>query len=101
MLQEEPFIERTYDTSSLKQLCTLTNRSLLNMSRDIGYYWLRMLFFILLSVSAGFICLNIGTSYEAILSRGKFDGFIYGFMIFLCVGGLPFYLEEIKVHIHL
>ncbi|KAJ1408943.1 P-loop containing nucleoside triphosphate hydrolase [Sesbania bispinosa] len=96
-LSEESFIGRKYEISRMKQLCTLTNRSFLNMNRDIGYYWLRIFFFILVSVSAGFLYFNIGTSNESILSRGKFDVFIYGFMIFVCVGGLPFYLEELKV----
>ncbi|WJX83770.1 hypothetical protein P8452_66407 [Trifolium repens] len=95
-LREEIFIGRTH-TSRLKQLCILTRRSFLNMVRDIGYYWLRILFFILASVNAGFIYYNIGSSNEAILSKGKFYGFVYGFMIFICVGALPFYLEELKV----
>ncbi|KAL2659703.1 hypothetical protein AAZV13_03G101600 [Glycine max] len=30
-----------------KQMCTLTKRSFLNMTRDIGYYWLRIVFYIL------------------------------------------------------
>ncbi|KAJ1429997.1 P-loop containing nucleoside triphosphate hydrolase [Sesbania bispinosa] len=97
IVSEESFIGRKYEISKMKQLRTLTNRSFLNMNRDIGYYWLRILFFILVSVSAGFLYFNIGSSNEAILSRGKFDVFIYGFMIFVCVGGLPFYLEELKV----
>ncbi|TKY62630.1 ABC transporter G family member 15 [Spatholobus suberectus] len=97
---KEPFVGKTYDTSRLKQLCTLTNRSFLNMTRDIGYYWLRIAFYILISVSAGILYFNIGTSNEAILSRGKCDGFIYGLMIFLCLGGAPFYLEELKVFKH-
>ncbi|MED6182188.1 hypothetical protein PIB30_026176 [Stylosanthes scabra] len=97
-LRKEPSIERAYDTSMVKQLCTLTHRSFLNMTRDIGYYWLRILFYILVSVCAGFLYLNVGTSYGAILSRSKIDGFIYGFMVFLCIGGLPFFLEELKVY---
>lgn len=97
MLQEEPLVGKIYDTSRLKQLCTLTNRSILNMTRDIGYYCLRIVFYILISVSAGFLLFNIGTSNEAILTRGKCDGFIVGLMIFLCLGGVPFYHEELKV----
>ncbi|XP_019424918.1 PREDICTED: ABC transporter G family member 12-like [Lupinus angustifolius] len=96
-LREVPLIGRTYDTSMLKQLCTLTQRSFLNMCRDIGYYWLRIVFYILVSGCAGFLYFNIGTGSGAILSRGKCDGFIYGFMAFLCLGGLPFFLEELKV----
>ncbi|KAK7285621.1 hypothetical protein RJT34_20397 [Clitoria ternatea] len=97
MLQEEPLVGKMYYSSWLKQLRTLTNRSFLNMTRDIGYYWLRIVFYILVSVSTGSLYFNIGTSNGAILSRGKCDGFIYGIMIFLCIGGLPFYLEELKV----
>ncbi|KAL1351258.1 hypothetical protein AAHE18_06G083500 [Arachis hypogaea] len=96
-LRKEPVIDRAYDTSTLKQLCTLTHRSFLNMTRDIGYYWLRILFYILVSVCAGFLYLNVGTSNNAILPRSKCDGFIYGFMTFLCIGGMPFFLEELKV----
>ncbi|KAK7244558.1 hypothetical protein RIF29_39382 [Crotalaria pallida] len=96
-LSEEPFTVRTYDTSTLKQLCTLTRRSFLNMSRDIGYYWLRIVFYILVSASAGSLYFNLGTSYGAIMSRGKCYAFIYGNMAFLCIGGLPCFLEELKV----
>ncbi|KAK7378134.1 hypothetical protein VNO80_03571 [Phaseolus coccineus] len=94
---EEPLVGKIYDTSWLNQLCTLTDRSFLNMSRDFGYYWLRILFYIMMSVSAGVLLFNIGTSNEAIITRGKCDGFIFGLMIFLCLGGVPFYHEELKV----
>ncbi|KAH7511837.1 hypothetical protein FEM48_Zijuj12G0024800 [Ziziphus jujuba var. spinosa] len=79
------------------QLCTLTCRSSLNMSRDIGYYWLRIVFYILVSASAGSFFFNIGTGNRAILTRGKCDGFIYGLMICLVIGGIPFFIEELKV----
>jgi len=96
-LQEEPLVGKIYDTSWLNQLCTLTDRSFLNMSRDFGYYWLRIVFYIMMSVSAGVLLFNIGTSNEAIMTRGKCDGFVFGLMIFLCLGGVPFYHEELKV----
>ncbi|XVE75589.1 hypothetical protein DITRI_Ditri12bG0105600 [Diplodiscus trichospermus] len=81
----------------LKQLCILTRRSSLNISRDVGYYWLRIVFYCLVSLSAGSFFFNIGTSNYAIFLRGKFDGFIYGLMMVLSIGGLPFFTEEIKV----
>ncbi|KAK0598028.1 hypothetical protein LWI29_030873 [Acer saccharum] len=80
-----------------KQLWTLSGRSFLNMSRDMGYYWLRTLFYILVSVSAGNLYFNIGLSYQSILQRAKCDAFVYGFMICLSIGGLPFFLEEFKI----
>ncbi|OMO71392.1 ABC transporter-like protein [Corchorus capsularis] len=102
-IQEIALIEESCNESKasnpgwLKQLCTLTRRSSLNIFRDIGYYWLRIVFYILVSLSAGSFFYGMGTSNYAILLRGKFDGFIYGLMIVLSIGGLPFFTEELKV----
>ncbi|CAN1173353.1 ABC transporter G family member 15 [Linum perenne] len=79
-----------------KQFCTLTHRSFLHMTRDIGYYWLRTLFYIMVSLSVGTLEFDIGTSASSVVARGKVDAFLYGLMIFLSVGGLPFFLDEIK-----
>ncbi|KAF3441193.1 hypothetical protein FNV43_RR15105 [Rhamnella rubrinervis] len=97
---EEPCTESNKGSGAgrwWKQLCTLTRRSSLNMTRDVGYYWLRIVFYILVSVSAGTFFFNIGTSNRAISARGKCDGFIYGLMICLAIGGIPFFIEDIKV----
>uniref|UniRef100_A0A7N0U4Q4 ABC transporter domain-containing protein n=1 Tax=Kalanchoe fedtschenkoi TaxID=63787 RepID=A0A7N0U4Q4_KALFE len=80
-----------------KQLRTLTMRSLVNMSRDIGYYWLRVAIYVILSVCVGTIFFNIGTSYKAIFARGACGAFITGFMTFMAIGGFPSFLEELKV----
>uniref|UniRef100_A0A7N0SX92 ABC transporter domain-containing protein n=2 Tax=Kalanchoe fedtschenkoi TaxID=63787 RepID=A0A7N0SX92_KALFE len=80
-----------------KQLRTLTKRSLVNMSRDIGYYWLRLAIYSILSVCVGTIFFNIGTSYKAIFARGACGAFISGFMTFMAIGGFPSFLEELKV----
>ncbi|GMN54687.1 hypothetical protein TIFTF001_023812 [Ficus carica] len=81
----------------VKQLRTLTNRSFVNMTRDLGYYWLRMLFYLAVAVSTGSMYLGINTSYLAITARAKCQAFVYGFMICLSVGGLPSFKEELKV----
>ncbi|OMO81750.1 ABC-2 type transporter [Corchorus capsularis] len=80
----------------LKQLSTLTQRSFLNMSRDLGYYWLRIGIYIVLAISVGSIFFNIGTNYNAILARGACGGFLSGFMTFLSIGGFPSFIEELK-----
>lgn len=97
-LQEKPATKsKKENSSSWWRLCTLISRSSLNMSRDIGYYWLRSVFYILVAVSAGSFFFNMGTNYQAIVVRGKCDGFIYGLMICLSIGGIPFVIEELKV----
>ncbi|KAH0972100.1 hypothetical protein GBA52_024256 [Prunus armeniaca] len=98
-LQEKPATKSNKENSSSwwRKLCTLISRSSLNMSRDIGYYWLRSVFYILVAVSAGSFFFKIGTNYQAIVARGKCDGFIYGLMICLSIGGIPFVIEELQV----
>ncbi|XP_050369118.1 ABC transporter G family member 15-like [Argentina anserina] len=80
-----------------KQLSVLTQRSFLNMSRDMGYYWVRIIVYILLSLCVGTIFYDMGTSYTSIFARGACAGFISGFMTFMSIGGFPSFLEEMKV----
>ncbi|XP_071709219.1 ABC transporter G family member 12-like [Rutidosis leptorrhynchoides] len=80
-----------------KQLTTLTKRSSVNMYRDIGYYWLRIVVYLAVSLCVGTVFFNVGTSYHATYARGACGGFISGFMIFMSIGGFPSFIEEMKV----
>lgn len=80
-----------------KQLTTLTQRSFVNMSRDVGYYWLRIIIYIAVSLCVGTIFYDVGTSYTAILARGACGGFVVGFMTFMSIGGFPSFIEEMKI----
>lgn len=53
--------------SFLMQAFTLTRRSFINMSRDFGYYWLRLVIYIVVTICIGTIYLNVGTGYNSIL----------------------------------
>ncbi|KAH1141180.1 hypothetical protein AAZX31_12G019400 [Glycine max] len=80
-----------------KQLSTLTRRSFVNMSRDVGYYWIRITIYVALSLSVGTIFYEVGSSYRAIFARGACGAFISGFMTFMSIGGFPSFIEEMKV----
>ncbi|XP_073063680.1 ABC transporter G family member 15-like isoform X1 [Primulina eburnea] len=80
-----------------KQLHTLTHRSFLNMHRDIGYYWSRIVIYTMVALCVGTLFYDVGTSYTAILARGACGGFITGFMTFMSIGGFPSFIEEMKV----
>lgn len=80
-----------------KQLKTLTKRSFVNMSRDVGYYWIRIITYIVVSICVGTIYYDIGLGYSSILARGACGGFITGFMTFMSIGGFPNFIEEMKV----
>lgn len=80
-----------------KQLRTLTKRSFLNMSRDVGYYWSRIVIYTLVALCVGTLFYDVGTSYTAILARGACAGFVTGYMTFMSIGGFPSFIEEMKV----
>ncbi|CAM8897895.1 unnamed protein product [Rhodiola kirilowii] len=80
-----------------KQLSILTQRSFVNISRDVGYYWLKMAVNFLLAICIGSIFFDIGTDYKSIYARGACGAFIAGFMTFITIGGFPSFIEELKV----
>ncbi|PWA46431.1 pleiotropic drug resistance protein PDR/CDR [Artemisia annua] len=80
-----------------KQLTTLTQRSFINMSRDIGYYWLRVIIYSIVSICVGTIFYDVGTGNTAILARGACGGFITGFMVFMSIGSFPSFIEDMKI----
>ncbi|KAL6527809.1 ABC transporter G member 15 [Orobanche minor] len=80
-----------------KQLSTLTRRSFVNMCRDTGYYWSRIVTYVIVAICVGTLFYDVGTSHNAILGRGACAGFVTGFMTFMSIGGFPSFIEEMKV----
>eukprot|EP01018_Ginkgo_biloba_P029024 Gb_18403 [translate_table: standard] len=78
------------------QCITLTRRSFVNMSRDMGYYWLRVIIYTLVALCVGTIYFDVGTGYTAILARGSCGAFVSGFMTFMSIGGFPSFIEDMK-----
>lgn len=57
---------RGSEANFFTQALTLTMRSLTNMNRDFGYYWLRLGMYIVLCIAIGTIYFDAGSSYTAI-----------------------------------
>ncbi|XP_024530384.1 ABC transporter G family member 11 [Selaginella moellendorffii] len=92
------FLESSGSQASFWMQCaTLTRRSFTNMSRDMGYYWLRVLVYILLAICVGTIFYRVGTSYDSIFARGSCMGYLWGFLTFMAIGGFPSFVEDMKV----
>lgn len=53
-------LNKNTNSSKWKQLRVLTHQSFINMYRDIGYSWLRIMLYILSSISAGTLSFDIG-----------------------------------------
>ncbi|KAK7368816.1 hypothetical protein VNO80_10846 [Phaseolus coccineus] len=106
-VQSEVALLSKKDTSSLdvkkghagflNQCFVLTQRSSINMYRDLGYYWLRMAIYVVLAISLATVFYNLGTSYDSIKDRGSLIAFINGFLTFMTIGGFPSFVEVMKV----
>lgn len=83
--------------SFLMQTFTLTKRSFTNMTRDFGYYWLRLVIYVVVTICIGTIFFNVGTSFNSILARGSCASFVFGFVTFMSIGGFPSFVEDMKV----
>ncbi|KAI6674332.1 hypothetical protein NL676_002238 [Syzygium grande] len=83
--------------SFFMQAFSLTKRSFTNMSRDFGYYWLRLVIYVVVTICIGTIYMNVGTGYSSILARGACASFVFGFVTFMSIGGFPSFVEDMKV----
>nr|PNR47134.1 hypothetical protein PHYPA_014254 [Physcomitrium patens] len=80
--------------SFFKQSLTLTRRSFVNMSRDFGYYWLRLVIYIIISFCVGSVFFNLDNNFGDILvfNRERQNGH-YGVVAFVVgntVSSIPF-----------
>ncbi|XP_040864583.1 ABC transporter G family member 1 isoform X4 [Glycine max] len=105
-VQNEVAVLSKKDTSSLdmkrgnagflNQCLVLTKRSFINMYRDLGYYWLRLVIYIALAITLATVFYDLGTSYDSIKDRGSLVAFINGFITFMTIGGFPSFVEVMK-----
>ncbi len=66
-VQEGAILESSGSQASfIRQCFILTRRSYVNMSRDIGYYWLRLVIYIMLTICIGTIYFKVGHEFSAI-----------------------------------
>ncbi|KAE8692027.1 ABC transporter G family member 11 [Hibiscus syriacus] len=96
--QRDGALEKTKRQARFFSQChVLTRRSFINMSRDHGYYWMRLGIYISLSVVLGTVFSGIGTDYGSIQARGSLTMFVVSFLTFMTIGGFPSFIEDMKV----
>ncbi|KAJ4790216.1 ABC transporter G family member 2 [Rhynchospora pubera] len=83
--------------SFLNQCSVLTKRSFVNMSRDLGYYWLRFAIYIAVGITLGTIFHKFDHSYESIQGRINLLVYVASFLTFMSIGGFPSFIEDIKI----
>ncbi|XP_057817283.1 ABC transporter G family member 3 isoform X2 [Cryptomeria japonica] len=98
--KEGPILEGQGNARTLTRIAVLTWRSSLIMFRDIRYFWLRLLLFILLMICMGTAFSNIGHSLYSIGVRVAAVFFFVAFTSLMSIGGFPAHIREIKVFMH-
>ncbi|KAG5245142.1 ABC transporter family member [Salix suchowensis] len=81
----------------ITQCLVLTERSFINMYRDLGYYWLRLGVYIALCLCVGTIYYDIGKTFGSIQARGSMLMFVAAFLTFMAIGGFPSFVEDMKI----
>ncbi|KAL3814394.1 hypothetical protein ACJIZ3_015662 [Penstemon smallii] len=79
------------------QCVILTKRSIINMYRDLGYYWLRLAIYIALGFGLGTVFYDLGNSYSSIHERGSLLMFVASLLTIMAIGGFPSFVEDLKV----
>ncbi|XP_055816130.1 ABC transporter G family member 1-like [Solanum dulcamara] len=95
--QEGEVLEKRSRANFATQSLVLTRRSFVNMSRDLGYYWMRLAVYIVIAVGLGTIYYDVGFSYSSIQARGSMLMFVATFITFMAIGGFSSFVEELKV----
>ncbi|KAM7474861.1 hypothetical protein LguiB_022104 [Lonicera macranthoides] len=89
--------KRRSHASFVTQCIVLTQRSYMNMFRDLGYYWLRLAIYVALAICLGTLFYNVGSDYNSIEPKCSMLMFVTSFLTFMCIGGFPSFVEEMKV----
>ncbi|KAF8396534.1 hypothetical protein HHK36_018158 [Tetracentron sinense] len=94
--KEGPLLKRKGRASIVTQIAILTWRSLLIMSREWKYFWLRLILYILLALCVGTIFANLGHSLLSVVARVTAIFTFVSFTSLLSIAGLPAHITEIK-----
>ncbi|KAK4254234.1 hypothetical protein QN277_009641 [Acacia crassicarpa] len=96
--QGNGMVEKQRGHASFHTQCiVLSKRSFVNMRRDVGYYWLRLVIYVGLAVGLATLFHDLGKSEESIKDRASLLAFVSSFMTFMSIGGFPSFVEDMKV----
>ncbi|XP_058076221.1 ABC transporter G family member 3 isoform X2 [Magnolia sinica] len=98
--KEGPLLKSKGRASNATRVAVLTWRSLLIMSREWKYFWLRLVLYVLLTLCVGTIFSNLGHSLSSVGVRVTAVFVFVSLTSLLSVAGLPAHIKEIKIYIH-
>lgn len=95
--KEGPYLKSKGKASCATRVAVLTWRSLLIMSRDWKYYWLRLILYMLLTLCIGTVFSGLGHSLSSVVTRVAAIFTFISFTSLLSIAGVPSLLKEIKI----
>ncbi|XP_037493731.1 ABC transporter G family member 3 isoform X2 [Jatropha curcas] len=96
--KEGPHLKSKGKASSATRIAVLTWRSLLIMSREWKYYWLRLILCMLLTLCIGTVFSGLGHSLSSVVTRVAAIFVFVSFTSLLSIAGVPSLLKEIKIY---
>ncbi|XP_024984517.1 ABC transporter G family member 3 isoform X1 [Cynara cardunculus var. scolymus] len=96
--REGPSLKSKGKASSATRIAVLTWRSLLIMSREWKYYWLRLILCMLLALCVGTAFSGLGHSLSSVGTRVAAIFVFVSFASLLSIVGVPAQLKEVKVY---
>ncbi|KAK6163410.1 hypothetical protein DH2020_000274 [Rehmannia glutinosa] len=96
--KEGPFLKSKGKASCVAKIAVLTWRSLLIMSREWKYYWLRLILYMFLALCIGTVFSGLGHSLSSVGTRVGAIFIFVSFTSLLSIAGVPAQLKEIKIY---
>ncbi|KAE8722795.1 ABC transporter G family member 3 [Hibiscus syriacus] len=96
--REGPLLKSKGKTSNATRIAVLTWRSLLIMSKEWKYYWLRLILYMLLTLCIGTVFSGLGNSLSSVVKRVTAIFIFVSFTSLLSIAGVPSLLKEIKIY---
>ncbi|XVF68527.1 hypothetical protein PTKIN_Ptkin11bG0009700 [Pterospermum kingtungense] len=96
--KEGPLLKSKGKASNATRIAVLTWRSLLIMSREWKYYWLRLILYMLLTLCIGTVFSGLGHSLSSVVKRVAAIFVFVSFTSLLGIAGIPALMKEIKTY---
>ncbi|KAJ7981037.1 ABC transporter G family member 3 [Quillaja saponaria] len=96
--KEGPVLKSKGKAGNATRIAVLTWRSLLVMSREWKYYWLRLILYMLLTLCIGTVFSGLGHSLSSVVTRVAAIFVFVSFCSLLSIAGIPALVKEIKIY---
>ncbi|CAL2264552.1 unnamed protein product [Prunus armeniaca] len=96
--KEGPVLKSKGKAGTATRIAVLTWRSLLIMSREWKYYWLRLILYMIFTLSVGTVFSGSGHSLSSVVTKVAAIFVFVSFTALLSISGVPAVIKEVEVY---